>query len=72
MGALSKQEFFDLVKNNCRVHPNWRYGQSVFNYVDQYFGVARAVQFKDGVDCFYNDNEVDNFLEHAYNYIKEE
>jgi hypothetical protein len=42
---------------------NWRDGQFVFNYIDQIYGVARDVQFKDNVDCFYNDDKIDAFLE---------
>lgn len=45
----------------------WRYGQAVFNIVDEEFGVARDVQMFDGVDCFYNDKFVDEFLVKSYN-----
>ena len=44
-------------------YPNYRWGKAVFNYVDEYFGVARKVQFEDNVDCFYNDDAVDAFIE---------
>ena len=47
----------------------WRKGQFVFNYIDMNYGVARTVQFKDGVDCFYRDEMIDDFLEHSLNYI---
>lgn len=43
-----------------------RKGQAVFNAVDELFGVARAVQFDDRVDCFYNDNHIIKFLVFAY------
>ena len=43
--------------------PYWRKGQFVFNYIDQIYDVARDVQFKDNVDCFYNDDKIDEFLE---------
>lgn len=43
--------------------PYWRKGQFVFNYIDQIYGIARDVQFKDNVDCFYNDDKIDAFLE---------
>ena len=43
---------------------NWRQGQFVFNRVEELFGdVARKVQFKDHVDCFYNDDMIDNFID---------
>lgn len=41
---------------------NWREGQFVFNMVDELYGVARTVQFVHGVDCFYNDDKIEEFL----------
>lgn len=43
--------------------PYWRKGQFVFNYIDQIYGIARKVQYIDRVDCFYNDDKIDAFLE---------
>lgn len=40
----------------------WRRGQAVFNYIDSKYNVARDVQFLDEVDCFYNDNVIDQFI----------
>jgi len=40
----------------------WRRGQSVFNYINSRYHVARDVQFLDGVDCYYNDNMIDQFI----------
>ena len=37
----------------------WREGQFVFNRVDELYGVARAIQFNDKVDCFYDDSKID-------------
>lgn len=42
---------------------NWRKGQSVFNYIDAVYGVARNIQFEYGIDCFYNDKYIDDFLD---------
>lgn len=50
---------------------NWRQGQFVFNYIDEVYGVARIVQFHDGVDCFYDDSKIDEFLIHSIKYINE-
>lgn len=47
----------------------WRKGQFVFNYIDRGYGVASAVQFIDGIDCFHNDDMIDAFLECAVKYI---
>lgn len=42
----------------------WREGQFVFNVIEDYFGsVAREVQFKDRVDCFHDDKQIDNFIQ---------
>ena len=43
---------------------HWRHGQFVFNRVEKLFGeVAREVQFKDHIDCFYDDTKIDLFLD---------
>ena len=43
---------------------NWRKGQKVFNVIEDLYGsIARDVQFIDGVDCFYrDDDETINFF----------
>ena len=48
---------------------NWRKGQSVFNYIDNVYGIARTIQFKYGIDCFYNDDNIDEFLNKAVEII---
>ena len=48
---------------------NWRKGQSVFNYIDNVYGIAKTIQFKYGIDCFYNDNNIDEFLNKAVEII---
>ena len=40
----------------------WRDGQFVFNMIDHIYGVARIVQFNHGVDCFYNDDKIEEFF----------
>jgi hypothetical protein len=44
----------------------WRLGQAVFNYIDKYYNVARRVQFIDKVDCFHNDELIDQFILLSY------
>ena len=44
----------------------WRDGQFVFNYIDEVYGVARSVQFVEGVDCFYDDKKIDDFIDRSY------
>lgn len=55
----------ELKKEIFSVHqpPHWRKGQFVFNYIDQIYGIARKIQYIDRVDCFYNDDKIDAFLE---------
>ena len=48
---------------------NWRKGQSVFNYIGNVYGIERTIQFKWGIDCFYNDNNIDEFLNKAVEII---
>lgn len=61
-----------LLKVEC-CPKEWRKGQAVFNVVDCEYGVARSVQFNDGIDCFYDDTRIEEFLKAAwkkYDYSK--
>ena len=50
-----------ILRKEC---PCYRKGQAVFNYVDLNFGdMARYIQFGLGIDCFYNDNIIDKFVD---------
>jgi hypothetical protein len=67
---MTFEEFKKDIENGINELPsNWRYGQKVFNYIDSQYGVARTVQFVDGVDCFYNDDIVDAFVIRSYEHI---
>ena len=44
----------------------YRAGQAVFNYIDEKYGVARYVQFVEGVDCFYDDEQIIPFIYSSY------
>lgn len=61
-----KNEIDNVIINRPK---SWRKGQTVFNYIDAKYGVARAVQFNDGVDCFYRDDQIEEFLQKAYKRI---
>lgn len=64
---LTKEEFFAEIGKAMKQMPsNWRKGQKVFNAVDGEFGVARAVQFQYGIDCFFSDLNIEEFKEKAY------
>lgn len=68
--AITFKEFKNFVMRAVEKCPKeWRKGQAVFNVVDEMFGVARTVQFEDGVDCFYNDYFIDEFLKFAFYYF---
>lgn len=67
---LSKEKLKEEIFKNEKPQ-FWRDGQFVFNYIDSVYGVARDVQFKDGIDCFYRDDKIDAFIEAAANRINE-
>lgn len=48
-----------------------RKGQSVFNYIDEYYNIARTVQFEKHVDCFYNDELIEEFIKECYLLLKD-
>lgn len=67
---MTYKEFVNEVEADALNRPSYiRKGQAVFNYVNHKYGVARAVQFKDGVDCFYDNKKIEAFLECAYKRI---
>lgn len=67
---MTFEEFKNEVLEGIKEYPfNWRYGQKIFNYIDHKYNVARTAQCKYGIDCFYNDSIVDEFLEKCYNII---
>ena len=66
-GRMDFETFKDTIDFYVKQCPkNWRKGQRVFNVVDAIFGVAREVQFNIGVDCFYDDSKIDEFLQKSY------
>lgn len=74
---MTKEDFVDdvIFAANRRKdkYPYLRLGQAVFNYVDENYGpVARQVQFEDGVDCFYIDDWITDFLDACWNRLKKE
>jgi hypothetical protein len=69
---MTKEEFRKEVFDELSKKPKeWRNGQFVFNYIDEKFKVARTVQFKYGIDCFYDDNEIENFINKSFDLIKD-
>lgn len=68
---MTAEKLMDEIMSNMKNKPHdWRIGQFVFNYIDEVYHVARTVQFKDKVDCFYDDKNINNFIKHAAKYIE--
>jgi hypothetical protein len=63
-----KEEVMEAMKNKPE---QWRDGQFVFNYINEKYGVARHIQYITGVDCFYDNNKIDEFIRHSYDALKE-
>jgi hypothetical protein len=73
---MTKEEFIkqvtEIADRWCRNYPDLRRGQAIFNFVDENFGsVARKVQHSDNVDCFYDDDLIDEFFDHCWEYMKD-
>lgn len=66
--GMSKKEFINTsVLIASKLAPeHWRKGQSIFNYIDEFFGVSRYIQFNKHIDCFYDDSKIEDFLSEAY------
>lgn len=70
MAKMKLEEFrADVLTAMLKKPKEWRDGQFVFNYIDEVYGVARNVQFIDGVDCFYNDSKIDEFIDRSYMFL---
>lgn len=66
------EELLSEVVTASQSRPNYiRFGQFVFNYIGEHYGVARQVQFIDNVDCFYRDDKVLEFLDKSLERINE-
>lgn len=70
---MTYNEFWeDIVVNAILLKPKeWRIGQSVFNYIDDKYGVARYVQFVEHIDCFYDDKQIELFVIACYRKYQE-
>lgn len=66
------EEFYNNIMSLVENKPSqWRKGQAVFNYIEEYYGVSRQVQFIDGCDCFYDDTQIDDFIKCSFNRLKD-
>lgn len=68
---MTKEQFIQDVKSAVKQRPQHiRYGQAIFNYIDDKYKIARIVQFVDKIDCFYNDSMVDDFIEACWKHYE--
>lgn len=66
---MTKEQFIQDIKSAVEQRPpHIRYGQAVFNYIEDKYKLARIVQYVDKIDCFYNDNNVDKFIGACWNH----
>lgn len=67
---MTYNEFLTDVMNLVQECPKyWRIGQSIFNVIDTKYRVARDCQFLYGIDCFYDDNQIEPFLRKSFELI---
>lgn len=61
---ITFQELKSEVMERARFkHSYLRLGQFIFNYIHGFYGVALSVKNKDGINCYYSDDLIDDFLE---------
>lgn len=64
---MTLEEFKADIGKTIETYPsNWRKGQKVFNFIDEKYHVARKVQFIDKIDCFYDDSQIEEFINACY------
>ena len=70
---ITFEEFIQDIYTKMSDKPkDWRRGQFVFNYIEENYGdVAREVQFQDHIDCFYNNDKIEEFIEACYKRLKD-
>lgn len=69
---MTLEEFKSEIESAISTRPSYiRYGQDVFNYIDKTYHIARIAQFELGVDCFYDDTKVDEFINVCYKLIEQ-
>ena len=68
---ITREEFNTLIWDKVKQYPKrWREGQKVFNAAEEVLfektneqhNIAREVQFDDRVDCFFDDEKINEFL----------
>lgn len=69
--GMSEKEFIgtSILIASKLAPEQFRKGQAVFNYINEFFGLARHIQFNKHIDCFYDDSQVECFLSETYKLI---
>lgn len=72
MERITLKQLTEELNKALETKPKYfRKGQFVFNYIERTYGVASEVQFKDKIDCFYDDSMIDIFVETCLNRIND-
>lgn len=67
---MTMEDFFEDVMTALENKPeNCQEGQFIYNYIQKEYGVANSVRRIDGVDCFYDNSKIEEFIDRAYNYF---
>ena len=64
---IDKPEFYDMVYiTNRKLHPEWRYGQTVFNVMYDLYPEKANKYRGSSIDPFHNDDNVDEFIDACF------
>lgn len=61
-----KNEIARVIEN---IPKSWRKGQAVFNYIESKYGVARAVQFEDGIEMIKQMSSYKKHMKEFYTFL---
>lgn len=72
---MQYSEFRDLIMKCATTwseQNNWRLGQAVYNLLDSVVigRIGRIAKEKEGVDCFYDDKKIEDFIKASFKYYK--
>ncbi len=57
------KDLLEEIHDNLHMKPDdWRYGQFVFNYIETNYKLGYKIKEEKGIDCYYDDRNVEKFL----------
>lgn len=70
---MTHEEFIASIWEKVKKYPKeHRPGQKVFNACEELYGsVARDVQFNDMIDCYYDNTQIEDFIEAVWKRLHE-